>query len=166
VFLATLAQLNKVAEKNVLVAKSTYFPELTAGVVNRKTGNATDYTGFNVGLNIPLSFWSNNAKIKEQKIIREEIAYENESKKIAIQNNFKSLQNQLKYLESELVSIDKVVVKAERFIKKLQLAYTSGEIDAYQYTQSFNAYFQVMQNYLSLVNNYNQTVIAYEFYIK
>lgn len=164
--LATLKQRYKVTEKSILVAKSNYFPELTAGIINRKTGNATGYNGFNIGLNVPLSFWSNKAKIKEQKIISQEIAYENESKMVAIQNNFKSLQNQLKYLESELVSIDLMVVKAKKFIKKLKIAYTAGEIDAYKYNQSFNTYFNVMQNYLSLINNYNKTVIAYEFYTK
>ncbi len=165
-FLTTLTKRTKVAEKSVLVAKSNYFPELTAGIVNRKTGNATDYTGFNVGLNIPVSFWSNSAKTKKQKLIAEEIAYENESNKVAIQNNFKSLQKQVNYLKSELVSIVTMALKADRFIKKLKLAYTAGEIDAYQYNQSFNTYFQVMQNYLSLINNYNQTVIGYEFYTK
>ncbi|WBX74802.1 TolC family protein [Tenacibaculum pacificus] len=148
----------------MLVAKSSYFPEITAGIINRKTGNSTDYTGFNIGLNIPLSFWSNNAKIKQQKIISEEIAFENEANKVAIQNNFKSLQEQIKYLKTELVPIDRMKIKAKKFIKKLKLAYTAGEIDAYQYNQSFNIYFQVMQNYLLLINNYNQTVISYEFY--
>ncbi|MGG6232321.1 CusA/CzcA family heavy metal efflux RND transporter [Tenacibaculum sp. SDUM215027] len=165
-FMESLAQQNKVAAKNVSVAKSIYFPALTAGVINRKTGNENSYTGFNVGVNIPLSFWSNNAKIKEQKIVQEEIAYENNNKAMVIQNNFKSLQEQLIYLNKELVSIHTTVTQAQKFIKKLQLAYKVGEIDAYQYNQSFTAYFQVMQNYLSLVNNFNQTVIAYEFYTK
>lgn len=164
--LSALKLRDKVARKSTLVANSVYFPELTAGVINRKIGEANDYTGFNVGLNIPLSFWSNKAKVKNSVIIGEEIAYKNESKKIAIYNNFKSLKEQLKYLNSELLSIDSTVIKAKKFIKKLQLAYTSGEIDAYKYNQSFNVYFQVIQNYLSLINNYNQTVIAYEFYIK
>ncbi|MEX6625665.1 CusA/CzcA family heavy metal efflux RND transporter [Tenacibaculum salmonis] len=163
-FLTILVKRKKVAEKNILVAKSSYFPEITAGIINRKTGNSTDYTGFNIGLNVPLSFWSNNAKIKQQKIISEEIAYENEASKVAIQNNFKSLQEQIKYLKTELVSIGTMKIKADKFIKKLKLAYTAGEIDAYQYNQSFNTYFQVMQNYLLLINNYNQTVINYEFY--
>ncbi|MCD8437882.1 CusA/CzcA family heavy metal efflux RND transporter [Tenacibaculum dicentrarchi] len=165
-FLEILSKREKVAKKNILVAKSIYFPEITAGIINRKTENATDYTGFNIGLNVPISFWSNNAKIKQQKIISEEIAYENEANKIAIQNNFKSLQEQIKYLKTELASIDRMKIKAEKFIKKLKLAYTSGEIDAYQYNQSFNIYFQVMQNYLLLIHNYNQTVISYEFYTK
>ncbi|UTD14926.1 CusA/CzcA family heavy metal efflux RND transporter [Tenacibaculum mesophilum] len=165
-FIKSLEQQNKVAAKDVSVAKSTYFPALTAGVINRKTGNENSYTGFNVGVNIPLSFWSNKAKIKEQKIIQEEIAYENNNRAMVIQNNYKSLQEQLVYLNEELASIHSTVTQAQKFIKKLALAYKVGEIDAYQYNQSFTAYFQVMQNYLSLVHNFNQTVIAYEFYIK
>ncbi|WP_233899151.1 CusA/CzcA family heavy metal efflux RND transporter [Tenacibaculum piscium] len=165
-FLEILSKREKVAQKNISVAKSSYFPEITAGIINRKTGNLTDYTGFNIGLNVPISFWANNAKIKQQKIISEEIAFENDARKIAIQNNFKSLQEQLTYLKTELIPIDTMKIKAEKFIKKLKIAYTTGEIDAYQYNQSFNTYFQVMQNYLLLIHNYNQTVISYEFYTK
>ncbi|MCG8893972.1 CusA/CzcA family heavy metal efflux RND transporter [Tenacibaculum finnmarkense] len=165
-FLEILSKREKVAKKNILVAKSSYFPEITAGVINRKTGDLTDYTGFNIGLNVPISFWANNAKIKQQKIISEEIAFENQANKIAIQNNFKSLQEQLTYLKTELVGIDAMKIKADNFIKKLKIAYSVGEIDAYKYNQSFNVYFQVMQNYLLLIHNYNQTVISYEFYTK
>ncbi|MCD8403292.1 CusA/CzcA family heavy metal efflux RND transporter [Tenacibaculum finnmarkense] len=165
-FLEILSKREKVAKKNILVAKSSYFPEITAGIINRKTGNATDYTGFNIGLNVPISFWTNNAKIKQQKIISEEIAFENQANKIAIQNNFKSLQEQLTYLKTELVGIEAMKIKADKFIKKLKIAYSVGEIDAYKYNQSFNTYFQVMQNYLLLIHNYNQTVISYEFYTK
>ncbi|PHR73243.1 MAG: CusA/CzcA family heavy metal efflux RND transporter [Lutibacter sp.] len=165
-FSETLKKSNEVAQKNVLVAKSIYFPEITAGIVNRKTGLASSYNGFNVGLNIPLSFWSNKAKIKQQKILKEEIGFENESKTIAIQNNYESLKRQLTHLDSELSDVNTMVLKAKKFNKKLKLAYISGEIDTYKYNQSFNAYFQVMQNYLLLVNNYNQTAIAYQFYTK
>jgi len=165
-FLSAIRKSNRVAEKNVSVAKSVYFPELTAGLVNRKTGNALGYTGFNVGLNIPLSFWSKNATVKKQQITQEAIAFENTSKTIALQNNLASLKKQVAYLNNELENVEKTKNKASKFLKKIKLAYQLGEIDAYQYNQSFNAYFKVMQNYLSLINNYNQTVIAYEFYTK
>jgi cobalt-zinc-cadmium resistance protein CzcA len=157
---------NEVAQKKIAVAKSVYFPELTAGLINRKTGNASGFRGFNIGLNIPLSIWSKNAVIKKQQIFKEAIAFENTSKKVAIQNNFESLKKQIDYLKSELESVEETKNVATKFLNKLKLAYQSGEIDAYKYSQSFNAYFQVMQNYLSLINNYNQTVIAYEFYTK
>ena len=163
-FQSAIDKSNQVAEKNVSVAKSVYFPELTAGLVNRKTGSASGFTGFNVGLNIPLSIWSKKAKVKKQQVIKEEVAFVNTSKSIALKNNFKSLSMQVDYLGSELENVEETKTLATNFLKKIKLAYQSGEIDAYKYSQSFNTYFQVMQNYLSLINNYNQTVIVYEFY--
>lgn len=163
-FFSLFNKKNKLAQKNIAVAKSSYFPEFNAGLVNRKTGSSSSFTGFNIGLNIPISMWSNKAKTSKQKIIKEEVSIENQAAAIAIRNNFNSLQEQIYYLNKELSDIDKTVSTATNFINKLQLAYKSGEIDAYQYSQSFDAYFQVMQNYLSLINNYNQTVIEYEFY--
>lgn len=154
----------KVAEKRIDVAKSAYFPEISAGIINRKEGNATAYNGFNVGLAIPLSFWSNKAKVKQQKIVKEEVVFENQAKKIALNNGLKSLQTQLQYLNLELNSIEATALKAEKFIKKIEIAYKAGEIDAFKYNQSFTTYFQVMQNYLLLINNYNKTVIDYQFY--
>ena len=165
-FFTVFDKKDKAAEKNIALAKAAYFPGINAGIINRKTGVNSSFTGFNVGVTIPISFWSNDSKIKKQKILKEEIAIENKAQSIAIHTNFKSLQEQIYYLNKELSDIDKTVSIATKFIEKLQLAYKSGEIDAYQYSQSFGAYFQVMQNYLSLINNYNQTVIEYEFYKK
>ncbi len=165
-FLTAIKRSNLVAEKNVSVAKATYFPELTAGLVNRKTGTALGFTGFNIGINIPISIWSKNANVQKQQIIKEAIAFENTSKSTALKNNFISLAKQITYLDTALENVEKTKNKASKFLKKIKMAYQFGEIDAYQYNQSFNAYFQVMQNYLSLINNYNQTVIAYEFYTK
>ena len=165
-FKKVFTKSNMVATKNVALAKAAYFPELTAGLVNRKTGNAIGFTGFNIGLNIPVSLWSKNATIKKQQLEKEKVLFENTSKEIALQNRFKSLKEQVTYLKSELKTVDTARKLAVKFLNKLKLAYKSGEIDAYQYSQSFNAYFKVMQNYLSLVNNYNQTIIAYQFYTK
>lgn len=165
-FTTLLQKSNDVAERNVALAKAAYFPELTAGLINRKTGNVIGYTGFRVGLNIPLSIWSKKAKVKRQQLEKEKVVFENNATKLAMQNNFRSLQEQLTYLSKELNSVDTSKKQAVAFLSKLQLAYKSGEIDAYQFGQSFNAYFQVMQHYLALINSYNQTVIAYQYYTK
>ncbi len=165
-FKSVINKSNQIAQKKIEVVKSFYFPELTAGLVNRKTGNTSGFTGFNIGLNIPISIWSKRAVIKKQQIIKEEVAFENTSKIVALHNNFESLRTQVTYLKEELENVEKTKNIATTFLNKLKVAYQSGEIDAYQYSQSFSAYFQVMQNYLSLINNYNQTVIAYEFYTK
>jgi cobalt-zinc-cadmium resistance protein CzcA len=114
-FLSVIKESNQVAQKNVSIAKAIYFPELTAGIINRKTGNSLGYTGFNVGLNIPLSIWSKNATIKKQQLIKEAIFFENTSKMIALQNNFKSLKKQVSYLNTEIENVENTKNKASKF---------------------------------------------------
>ncbi|PID95423.1 MAG: hypothetical protein CSA94_01690, partial [Bacteroidetes bacterium] len=108
---------------------------------------------------------NNRAEVKKQKILSQEIAFQNEANKIKVQNHTKSLALQLSSLKTEIATISKTFEKAKTFIKKLSIAYEAGEIGAYKYNQSFDAYFEVMQNYLSLIHTYNQTVIEYEYYI-
>ncbi|WP_411030004.1 CusA/CzcA family heavy metal efflux RND transporter [Spongiimicrobium sp. 3-5] len=165
-FSQVLDQRSLVAQKQVALSKSVYFPQISAGIVQRKTGNAPSFNGFRVGLNVPLSFWSNNAKIKQQKIVREEMMLTNTNQYLAMENEFYSLQKQLTLLEKELHALEPTADKAKAFIAKLKIAYKAGEIDAYKYNQSFETYFKVMQNYLTLIQTYNKTVIDYEFYTK
>ncbi len=165
-FREVMDQRSDVAQKQIQLSKSSYFPQFTAGVIRRKTGASPTFNGFQLGLNVPLSLWSNNAKIKQRKIAMEEVELTNGNQALALENEFSSLRDQLGLLNSELESIEPTVVKAKTFIDKLKIAYRAGEIDAFQFNQSFEAYFKVMLNYLTLIQTYNQTVIDYEFYTK
>ncbi len=157
---------NEVSEKNVSLAKSKYYPEISAGIINRKTGNTKAYNGFKVQVNIPIWFWSNNSKVKQQKISQEQLANETNALAIAVENNIKSAKEQVITFNEQLSKInDETLKKANDFVSKLKIAFKEGEIDAYQYAQSFESYFQTMQNYLDLVYNYNQSIISYQYYI-
>ncbi len=166
IFTDAIAKSNQVASRGVSLAKSVYFPQISAGLVNRKAGDAKGFMGFVVGLQIPLPLGSNRANVKKQKIMQEEIAFDNQAKQIEIENTKASLSEQLRTLKSEIDTINKTFEKAKKFIKKLSIAYKAGEIGAYKYNQSFDAYFEVMQNYLALIHTYNQVVVEYEFYVE
>ncbi|MBS9766823.1 MAG: TolC family protein [Flavobacteriaceae bacterium] len=165
IFSDAIAKSNKVASRGVSLAKSVYFPQISAGLIKRKAGKAKDFMGFVVGLQIPLPFGSNRANVKKQRILQQEIAFNNEAKQIEIDNTKASLSEQLTALKSEIDTISKTFEKAKKFIKKLSIAYKAGEIGTYEYSQSFDTYFEVMQNYLALINTYNQMVVEYEFYV-
>ncbi len=165
VFSDAIAKRNKVANDEISLAKSSYFPSISAGLFNQNVGNTKGYIGFMVGLQIPLPIGSQRANIQKQKIQKEEITFENQSKQIEIENRKLSLTKQLNSLKSEIDTINKTFEKAKKFIKKLSIAYKAGEIGTYEYSQSFDIYFEVMQNYLALIHTYNQTVVEYEFYI-
>ncbi|PIE50956.1 MAG: hypothetical protein CSA38_00340 [Flavobacteriales bacterium] len=166
IFTDAIAKSNQVASRGVSLAKSVYFPQISAGIINRKASNIRGFMGFVVGLQIPLPLGNNKANIEKQRILQEEMAFSNQAKQIEIDNTKANLSEQLKVLKSEIDTINKTFDKAKKFVKKLSIAYKAGEIGAYKYNQSFDAYFEVMQNYLALINTYNQTVIAYEFYIE
>ncbi len=166
IFSDAIAKSNQVASRGVALAKSVYFPQISAGLIKRKAGEAKDFMGFVVGLQIPLPFGSNRATIQKQRILQEEIAFNNQAKQIEIDNTKASLSEQLTALKSEIDTISKTFEKAKKFIEKLSIAYKAGEIGTYEYSQSFDSYFEVMQNYLALINTYNQMVVEYEFYVK
>ncbi|WP_196888736.1 CusA/CzcA family heavy metal efflux RND transporter [Aureivirga sp. CE67] len=162
-----LAAQNTVAEKEVKATKSLYSPQFVAAFVNRENTSIGAYNGYVVGLNIPLDFWSKSAKVKQQKIRRNQIQTETSAAKNSLENQLDQLKQQLLYMKQELDVIDpNIVEKSERFKSKIQTAYKEGEIDAFEFLQSFTTYSQIMLNYLDVVNNYNQTVIAYSFYVE
>ncbi len=165
-FSEVVTKSNQVASDGVSLARSAYFPTISAGLVNRKAGTADGFMGFVIGLQIPLPLGSNRATIKKEKIRQQEVAFENEATQIEVKNKKESLAAQLFILQKELHTINQTFDKAKKFIEKLDIAYKLGEIGAYKYNQSFDAYFEVMQNYLALIYTYNQTVVEYEYYVK
>lgn len=163
VFSELTHQKEAVFNSQIALSKSGYFPQLTAGVIKRVTGDA-GFTGFQVGLQLPLSFWSTRAKVTQSKLRKEEVTIRNKAQLLAISNESDNVMRQLRYLDKELVAMEEMALKAKSFVAKIALAYKSGEIDAYKYNQSFRSYYQVMNSYLLLVNNYNLLVIAYQYY--
>ncbi len=166
VFTDAIAKSNQVANRGVSAAKSVYFPSISAGFIKRKAGTAKDFNGFVVGVQIPLPLGSNRANVRKQRILQEEVIFENQAKQIEIENKKESLSAQLIVLKKEIATINQTFDKAKKFIDKLAIAYRLGEIGAYKYNQSFDAYFEVMQNYLALINTYNQLVVEYEYYVE
>ncbi|WP_459211746.1 CusA/CzcA family heavy metal efflux RND transporter [Aquimarina rhabdastrellae] len=165
-FSNSLTLQNEVSEKQLAVAKSRFFPEITAGIVNRKTGNATAYNGFKVQLDIPLWFWSTNAKIKQQKLLLEQSKLSTATQSLTIQNTLENTKKQLSTLDNQLTKINtQTIKKTEAYISKLKIAFKEGELDAYQYAQSFDTYYQAKSNFIELVLNYNQAIIDYEYFI-
>ncbi|WP_196893999.1 CusA/CzcA family heavy metal efflux RND transporter [Aureivirga marina] len=162
-----LAAKVSVANKNVKASKSMFVPQLTAKYINRKNTNATGFSGYGIGVNIPLDFWSKNAKVKQDKIKKDQIITETNASKNNLKNKVSQLKQQLIYMQKQLDEMDpNIVQKSEKFKSKIQTAYKEGEIDAFEFLQSFTTYSQIMLNYLDVINNYNQTVIEYSFYVE
>ena len=114
---------------------------------------------YQIGLKVPLFMGSQRAKIKASKIALEVKKQENKNYQLQLEAKSKqllatytTLKAQLDYYEGEGKQL------SETIIKTANRSFTAGEIDFFQYIQSMENGIQIQLSYLSILNNYNQTV--------
>jgi cobalt-zinc-cadmium resistance protein CzcA len=120
--------------------------------------------GYQVGLNIPLLFFGDKAKIKSKSIQKDVAHYNYEQTKIDLETRQQQL---LQSLASQTESLDNFVnnqlAVAEEIITTTESSYKNGEISFFQYVQSIDNALQIKVDYLSVLSDYNQIVIQLNY---
>lgn len=162
------------SEKKLQVSKLApdlligFFSQTLIGTPDSESGNlatTTDrFTGFQVGISLPLWFASHQAKIKST-----------EFKRKAAESNFvyfeTSLQGQLlqaiQQLSASKNSLDYYnasgLPNSDRILKQSQVAFREGEIDYAEYLLGIRNAISIQEGYLKTVNDYNQRIIYIEY---
>jgi cobalt-zinc-cadmium resistance protein CzcA len=147
------------AEKNVEAHR--LLPDINLNYFNSKDKFAnTSVNSIQVGVSIPLLFFSNSAKFSASKI-NIEIA-ENRALFVSKQLEYKyiKLNEELKKMDAQLQYFNKNGQHlVSEILKTANLSYKNGEIDFYQYIQSLESANQLTVNYLNQLNLYNQIVL-------
>lgn len=166
-----------VADKEKSVASAKMLPNITLGYFNQsfigngETANGAPtvfdsgdrFTGVRLGLSIPIWFRSNTARIKAAKIHK----LENEALLEAVTNTTQTqLQALLETLKNRQDNLDyygqNALPQAELLLKQSQRGFQEGEIGYVEYVQGLNRALTIHTKYLTLVNQYNQTLIKIE----
>lgn len=166
-------------EKQEGVEKAKILPDITVAYFNQslignQTINGTDqyfagndrFTGFQVGLSIPLWFKPAAARVEMAKVRTEIIETDFKLNKIqqeglfkqAIQEYFKQ-KNGLEYYENNALT------QSELMIKNAVIAYKNGAIGYVEYVQLIQQGSQIKLNWLETLNNYNQSIIQLEYLV-
>ena len=138
--------------------------EQTVNGVPRTFGAGDRFTGIQAGIAVPLWFAPNAAKIKAAKL-KEQLAKTNaENETNMLKGNYNSLlgeyakfSNSLNYYENQAVP------EADLIIDQASKSYKAGAIDYLDYIQSLSRALTIRQNYLDVLNNYNQTIISIDY---
>lgn len=176
-FLALLKQEIEIAQKAKNAEVSRALPDFTLGYFNQSligfqnvNGQEIYYdaskrfTGFQLGVSIPLWFIPEATKIKAA-TINKEIAENNlayaETKlhaqyKQAIQEYLKS-KNSLEYYEKNALP------NADLIITQSQKAFKAGEIGYVEYLYGIRNAISIKSNHLQALNQYNQAIIQLEY---
>jgi cobalt-zinc-cadmium resistance protein CzcA len=144
-----------------------YFNQTLVGTLNGAGEAATlsnRFSGFMLGLSIPLWIAPQAARVKAARINEEksQVIYQYHQSLVegewqrAVQEFIKN-QGSLDYYESSALQ------NADLLLRQSDAAFRGGEIDYTEYWLSVRNAIQIKENYLNNLNNYNQSVINIEF---
>lgn len=165
-YLPRLSWFNNQADimKATLKKENTRFlPGFNVGYFNQTIDNAEGFTGWKIGVNIPIWFWSASGHVQAAKINRE-IAINNYDFEIVrsraeLEKRFRDLNRY-----AELISLfeQKSLDQVEQIISDSNKSLQAGEINYFEWVLSVSQAYELKTDYINLVNEYNQTVINIE----
>lgn len=160
------SQILKVQEQFVTVSqrehkleKSRYLPDLSAGYFNQQIEGIQNFTGFQVGVKVPLFFWSQKGRIQAAKKNTEIAQMNFEQTKLDVNAVLQAnVQEYEKHKASLLYYETKGLQLADKLFSSANKAYKEGEIGHIEYIATLEQAVQIKRDYLDRLNLYNQTV--------
>jgi len=168
-----------IAEKNKKLETAQVLPDFSIGYFNQsltgvQTINGQDiyfdrsqrFTGFNAGIAIPLSVFSNTAKIKSIKYQQVSLKKEADNQKLMMLSQLESAIQQYKQsvLQYDFYK-STALSNANTILNTAQMTFNSGAIGYIEYLQALQTYTEIRLGYLSATNQVNQSVITLNYLI-
>ncbi len=177
--LKLLHQNAVIAEQNKKVETAQSLPDLSLGYFNQSLmgiqningqdvyfNRSNRFQGINLGLSIPLTFFSNSAKIKSLKYHQQAIRKEAENGKLILKSQLQNEIQQYNQYLSQYNFYKTVGLQNGRVIvNSASLGYKSGDIGYMEYMQALQTATDVQLGYLQSVNTLNQSIININFII-
>jgi cobalt-zinc-cadmium resistance protein CzcA len=177
--LKLLYQQAVIAEQNKKVETAQTLPDFKVGYMNQsiigfQNVNGTDvyynssqrFTGFNVGVTVPLTFLSNTQKIKSLSLKQQALQKEADNGKLLLQTQ---LQNAFAEYNQHLLQYNyyksTALPNAETIISTATLSFNSGEINYLEYAVALQNATTIKTSYLQSINELNQSIININFLI-
>lgn len=144
------------------------FSQTLIGTAHTETGmiatNSDRFTGFQVGLAIPLWFGPHLSRVRAAQFNKQaaesNYAYFRqtlESQQQQALNQFEAARNSLTYYKSS------ALVNAELILTQSQVAFQGGEITYTEYLIALRSAVSVNENYLTTLWDYNKSIIYIEY---
>jgi cobalt-zinc-cadmium resistance protein CzcA len=177
--LKVLYQQSVIAEQNKKLETASTLPDFNVGYFNQsligvQNINGADvnfdgskrFQGFNVGISIPITFFSNASKIKSLDYKQQALQKEADNGKLILQNQ---LQNAFQQYNQNLSQYNyyksTALPNAEIIISTAKVGFKSGDIGYIEYLQALQTATDVQLNYLQSINLINQSIVNINFLI-
>ena len=156
------ADAMKLSDRQLNLEKQRLLPDLNASVFNGMNDGPgrQSFSGFQVGIAIPLWFGNQKSQIAAAKIGSAILVSESENYKIQLSSKYLALQSDLRQFEEGLKYYDKTgKTLAKETLFHATKAFQNGEINFLQYIQLLENAKSIESTYLNNLFQYNMTVL-------
>jgi cobalt-zinc-cadmium resistance protein CzcA len=152
-------QIVTVSEREHKLEMARFLPDLSVGYFNQQIEGVKNFTGFQVGIKVPVFFWSQRGKAQAAKKNSEIAQMNYEQTKLDISAVLQSsLQDFEKHKASLVYYETKGLQLADKLFSSANKAYKEGEVGYVEYIATLEQSVQIKESYLNRLNLYNQTV--------
>jgi len=177
--LKMLYQNALIMEKNKKLEVAQTLPEFTVGYFNQsligvQNVNGSDvyfdgskrFTGLNFGISVPLTFFSNTARVKSLDLKQQALQKQAENSKLTLKAQLEgAFQQYNQHLSQYRYYQEQALPNAGTMISTAKTGFKSGDLGYMEYVLSLQTATDIQLNYLQSINQLNQSVINIHFLI-
>ncbi len=157
-------QIINVSKGQYNLEKANFLPDVSAGYFNQQIDGIKNFTGFQLGIKIPLFFWSQKGRTQAAKKDNEIAQMNYLQTKLDVNAILKTnLQDYDIYKALLLYYETKGLQLADKLFSSANKAYKEGEVGYVEYMRSLEQAVQIKTSYLNKLNLYNQTIIKINY---
>jgi cobalt-zinc-cadmium resistance protein CzcA len=156
-----LLQQNEIAviEREYKLENAKFLPDLSAGYFNQQIEGVKNFSGFEVGLKIPLFFRSQQGKSQAAKKSAEIASINYQQTKLELDAIVQTKLNEYEKQKAALAYYDSTgILLADKLFSSAIKAYKEGEIGYVEYIALMEQSIEIRSSYLNALNLHNQTV--------
>lgn len=156
-----LLQQNEMAiiEREYKLENAKFLPDLSAGYFNQQIDGVKNFSGFEVGLKIPLFFRSQQGKSQAAKKSAEIASINYQQTKLELDAIVQTKLNEYEKQKAALAYYDSTgILLADKLFSSAIKAYKEGEIGYVEYIALMEQSIEIRSSYLNALNLHNQTV--------
>lgn len=155
------------ADYGVKGAKSQYLPDLNFSLYAQDYGDGFGYTGFEIGVSIPLWFaFNQNTQVQQSKYKKEALEWRKKEVNLDMKMQIEHAWHNYKASQDNMLRFKEVISSKSTELKNLTFeAYKLGEIDLLNLLNAQQIYLETRKSYLVALRDYYMQLIKLEKYM-
>ncbi|MFT5570875.1 MAG: cobalt-zinc-cadmium resistance protein CzcA [Cyclobacteriaceae bacterium] len=126
--------------------------------------DAQTYSGFQVGLGIPLLYGAQKSRVRASQLNLKQTALQREDYRLQLLARYRQLSLEVEKHQQVLENYKETGKPlSESLIRTANRSFESGEIDFFQYIQTLDRAVQIQIDYLANLNFYNKTALSLNY---